>query len=226
MHCIELPGWAVERGRRMNRFERIDPARTALLAIDLQNAFTREGQIFGNVYARGILGNVNRLAGAVRAAGGHVVWTRQTIGRAPPLAVPSWQFDVGDPVVRAAIDALTAGADGHQLHGALDVRDGDIVLNKYRYSAFIRDASEIDALLRRHDVEWLIIAGTLTNVCCESSARDAYMMGYRVLFAADATAAVTDAEHNAALLNLCLNFADVRSTEALLTLIGACRTAA
>jgi len=53
----------------------------------------------------------------------------------------------------------------------------------------------------------LIITGTLTNVCCESSARDAYMLGYKVLFASDATAAVSDAEHNAALTNLRLNFA-------------------
>lgn len=205
----------------MNRFDRIDPARTALLAIDLQNAFIGEDQIFGNAYARGILGNVNRLARALRAAGGRVVWTRQTVDRAPPRAAAPWQFDARDPVVKAAMDALTEGAFGHRLHDALDIHRDDIVLNKYRYSAFIRDASEIDLLLREHGVAWLIIAGTLTNVCCESSARDAYMMGYRVLFAADATAAVTDAEHNASLLNLCLNFADVRSTEALLTLIGA-----
>lgn len=46
------------------------------------------------------------------------------------------------------------------------------------------------------------------------------MLGYRILFASDATAAVTDAEHNASLLNVCLNFADVRTTDALIALVG------
>jgi nicotinamidase-related amidase len=219
MHRIDLPDWAVERGRRMNRFDRIDPRRTALLAVDLQNAFTRPGEVFANSHACDILPNVNRLAKALRNAGGYIVWTRQTFTFEPPRAQPRWQFDATDPFVRKAMDALSDGADGQRLHDALNIHADDVVLNKYRYSAFIQGASDIDTALIRRNVDTLIVAGTLTNVCCESSARDAYMLGYRVLFAADATAAVTDAEHNAALLNLCLNFADVRTTEHLIGLI-------
>jgi ureidoacrylate peracid hydrolase len=92
-------------------------------------------------------------------------------------------------------------------------------MNKYRYSAFIRDSSDIETRLAALGVDTLIVTGTVTNVCCESTARDAYMLGYRVLFASDATAAKTDAEHNAALLNLRLNFADVKSTDALIALV-------
>jgi len=69
-------------------------------------------------------------------------------------------------------------------------------------------------------VDTLVIAGTLTNCCCESSARDAFMLGYRVLFAADATAAVSDEEHNAALLNLAVMFADVRRTDDIVALLA------
>ena len=220
MHRIDLPDWAVERGRRMNRFDRIDPDRTALVAIDLQNAFTRAGDVFGNTHACEILPDVNRLAKALRGKRGQVVWTRQTIAPEPPLAHPKWQFDESDAFVRRAMESLSDGAEGHRLNADADVRDTDLVLNKYRYSAFIQGASDIDARLRERCVNTLIIAGTLTNVCCESSARDAYMLGYRVLFASDATAAVTDAEHNASLLNLCLNFADVRTTAELLQLIA------
>jgi len=219
MHHIDLPAWAIERGRRMNFFERIDSRKTALLAVDLQNAFTRAGEVFANVHACDILPNVNRLANALRRAGGHVVWIRQTVTSDPPHAQPSWQYDANDPFVRKAMEALADGAPSHDLHDALAIDAADTVLNKYRYSAFIQGASDADALLRRRQVDTLIVAGTLTNVCCDSSARDAYMLGYRVLFAADATAAVTDAEHNAALLNLCLNFADVRTTDALIGLI-------
>ena len=112
------------------------------------------------------------------------------------------------------------GAEGHRLHDSLEIDDRDLVLNKTRYSAFIQGASDIGTVLEARGVDTLMIAGTLTNVCCESSARDAYMLGYRVLFAADATAAVTDAEHNAALLNLALNFADVRACTELHALIA------
>jgi len=221
MNQIELPAWAIERGRRLNSFDRIDPARTALIAIDLQIAFTLAGEVFGNANARDIIPNVNRLANAMRAAGGHVLWTRQTVTRELPYAYPEWQYDATDPFVARAIADLTDGAASHQLHEALEVHPDDIVLNKYRYSAFIRDSSDIESRLAALNVDMLIITGTLTNVCCESSARDAYMLGYKVLFASDATAAVSDAEHNAALTNLRLNFADVKSTDALIALIEA-----
>jgi nicotinamidase-related amidase len=221
MHQIDLPDWAVERGRRLNSFDRIKPARTALIAIDLQRAFTVAGEVFGNENACDILPNVNRLARALRKAGGHVVWTRQTVTRTGPQAHPDWHYDPGDPFVKRAMDALTEGAAGHQLHDAVELHPSDLVLNKYRYSAFIQGSSDIDPYLAARGIETLIIAGTLTNVCCESSTRDAYMLGYRVLFASDATAAVTDIEHNASLMNVRLNFADVKSTDALLSLIGA-----
>ena len=223
MHRIELPAWAVERGRRMNCFDRIAPARTALVAIDLQNAFTLPDQVFGNPHACDIIPAVNRLAAAQRAAGGQVVWTRQTISRVPSTAYPPWQYDAADPFVARALAALSPGADGHALHAGLEIHPTDLVVDKYRYSAFIRHGSDLDEQLRVLGIDTLIIAGTLTNVCCESTARDAYMLGYRVLFAADATAAVTDAEHHAALLNLCLNFADVRDTDALLAMLEAAR---
>jgi nicotinamidase-related amidase len=69
----------------------------------------------------------------------------------------------------------------------------------------------------------VVITGTLTNLCCESTAREANMAGYKVIVVSDATATVTDAEHNAALLNLRLNFADVRRTREVLSMIAAAK---
>jgi len=220
MHQVRIPLWALERGRLMNYFADIDRVRTALIAMDMQNAFTVAGQVFANPHACDIIPNVNRLAAATRAAAGTVFWTRQTISDQAPYAYPAWQFDARIPMVKKAMAALREGADGHRLHEAMQVQPEDLVVNKFRYSAFIANASELHELLQRRGIDTLIIAGTLTNVCCESSARDANMLGYKILFASDATAAVTDEEHNAALLNLCLNFADVRPTEALLSLLG------
>ncbi len=116
---------------------------------------------------------------------------------------------------------MTAGAPGHGLYAAMDVAAGDLVLDKHRYGAFSCPCGALPRALERLGVAMLVIAGTLTNVCVESTAREANMAGYKVVVAADATAAVTDAEHNAALLNLRLNFADVRRTRELLRMIEA-----
>ncbi len=101
----------------------------------------------------------------------------------------------------------------------MQVGTADRVLNKYRYSAFARHSFGLDGILQEQGIDTLIIAGTLTNCCCESTARDANMLGYKVLFLSDATAAVTDEEHNAALLNLQIMFADVRTTDEVLRLL-------
>lgn len=220
MHLIDLPGWAVQRGRPLLRIDALDIARTALLGIDLQNAFIVPGQVFANPHALDIVARVNQLAAAFRHAGGQVMWTRQTVDDAPGRADPRWLALAGDPWVERAKSALRAGSQGHALHAGIQQGAADTVIDKYRYSALLPNASDLDARLRSRGIDTLIITGTLTNCCCESTARDAYMLGYRVLFVADATAAVTDAEHNAALLNLCLMFADVRLGDEVLELIA------
>jgi nicotinamidase-related amidase len=122
--------------------------------------------------------------------------------------------------VRAAVDAMIAGAPSHAIHSAMDVRDGDLVLDKYRYSAFMCPAGALQRTLEGLDVDTLVIAGTLTNCCCESTARDGNMLGYKIVFLADATSTNTDEEHNAALLNIRLLFGDVRRTADLAAMIA------
>jgi ureidoacrylate peracid hydrolase len=68
-------------------------------------------------------------------------------------------------------------------------------------------------MLQERGIDTLIITGTATNVCCESTARDAMQMNYKVIFVSDGNAAMTDAEHNATLNNMLNLFADVMSTE-------------
>jgi nicotinamidase-related amidase len=220
-HEVDLPNWAVARGSGLNLFDAIDPARTALVVIDMQRVFLCAQEVFGNPYALGVIPAVNRLAAAMRNAGGRVIWTRQTVSAAPPRAMPAWQYDLSDPRVARAVEAMTTGAHGHELHPAMAVGPDDIVIDKYRYSAFLCPDRALEQTLTEHGIEMLVIAGTLTNVCCESTARDGNMMGHKVILVSDATAAVSDAEHNAALLNLRLTFADVRSTDAVCAMLGA-----
>ena len=220
-HRIRLPRWARERGGALNDFPALEPGRTALVNIDMQAAFLAEDQPYGSAQAREIVGGVNALGRAMRAAGGPVIWTRQTYTSEPPLAPPEWQYDPARPGVAAGMAALTAGSSGHGLYAGAEFAQGDLVVDKYRYGAFSCPAGALPEALERLGVAMLIITGTLTNCCVESTAREANMAGYKVIVAADATSAVTDAEHNAALLNLRINFADVRRTAELLAMIRA-----
>jgi nicotinamidase-related amidase len=219
MHKVVLPEWAIDRGKWLNSFGAIVPASTALLVIDMQAAFVTPGEVFGNPNALEIIPRVNQLVHAMREAGGTVIWTRQTVSNEAPLAMAPWQYDAGDARVRRALDALAPGAAPHDVHADLDQMPGDTVIDKYRYSAFACPAKGLEQVLQNSGIEMLVIAGTLTNVCCESTARDAYMRGYKVIVLSDATAAVSDEEHNAALLSLRLHFSDVLDSSGVISML-------
>ncbi len=224
MHRIAIPSYAIERALarrgRLHPFDTIDPARTALVVVDLQNGFMAPGQPAETPLAREIVPAVNRLADATRAAGGTVVWIQNTI---TPESIQSWSVWFGDfgtgewgPRMQRA---FTPGDFGHAIYPGLQVRPGDLTVRKTRFSAFVQGASDLDAILRARGIDTLIIVGTATNVCCESTARDAMMLNYKVFFVSDANACRTDEEHNATLAIMMVMFADVRSTDEMIALL-------
>jgi ureidoacrylate peracid hydrolase len=170
--------------------------------------------------ARDIVPNVNAISQAVRAAGGVNYFLQFTT---PVGDLDSWstfyeRFSTG--VAKGHQDAFTPGAHHWQLWPALDVDETvDKMIEKRRFGAFIPGTCDLDEQLRAHGIDTLIITGTLSNCCCESTARDAMQMNYRVIFATDANAALTDEEHNATLHNMAFLFADVMSTQEILKLL-------
>jgi len=205
-----------QRGR-LNRYDRLIGPKTALVVIDLQNVFMLPGMPVEVPTAREIVPNVNKLAAATRAAGSKVVWVKMCLeGQAEAWSV----FFDGDPR-RGTLAELTPGAHGFELYGDLDVRPEDAVVVKRRYSAFIQGSSDIDRQLREAGVDTVIVVGTLTNVCCESSARDAMMLNYRLVFVSDANAALSDAEHNASLGTILRVFGDVATSDEVIALLSA-----
>lgn len=216
MHKINWPP-ANSNWGSMNRFETAHGPSTALIVIDLQAAFVEKGYPAYGPHAADAVAPSNRLAAAVRAAGGVVVYTRHATLDDPVRGPPAWQRERAD--LAAYFASLEPGSAGYALDAGLDVRDEDLVVDKVRYSAFLPISSPLDEMLRARGVDTVIITGTVTNVCCESSARDAHMLGYRVFFIADATAAATDEAHNASLAILGTVFADVRTTEAMMALL-------
>src|SRR5713101_6875932 len=111
-------------------------------------------------------------------------------------------FPAEVPMARTIVpnlNRLAEASEGFKMLPALDVRSDDLRLKKVKYSAFIEVSSGIDAALKTRNVDTVLIAGTMTNVCCESSARDAMMLGYEAALISDCNASLTDEEHGAAL---------------------------
>ena len=108
----------------------------------------------------------------------------------------------------------TALAPGNQtVWSELEVADADHTVIKNRYSALIAGSSQLERLLRSLDIDTVLIAGTKTNVCCESTARDAMMLDFKVVMLSDCCAALSDDEHRSALENIFQQFGDVSTAE-------------
>jgi len=225
MHKVAISPEALEfavrqRAGAAHIFETIDLARTAHLVVDLQNGFMEPGAPVEVPCAREIVDQVNAISAAVREAGGINVFLRMTATQESLVSWSNWFRYFHNPASTAGmLEAFAPGAHHWQLWPALDVQDTDIKVEKTRFGAFVPGASKLHETLQARGIDTLIITGTLTNCCVESTAREANMAGYKVIVAADATSAITGAEHNAALLNLRISFADVRRTAELLQMI-------
>jgi ureidoacrylate peracid hydrolase len=225
LHRIELPDYVAERVRSRRggeaAFPSILPKRTALVVVDLQNGFMAEGQPAEMPTARAIVPNVNRLAAATRASGGTVVWMKNTYDAEAAMTWSVWRghFATGDWGQRME-QAFTPGNWGYEIYADLDVQPGDLVIPKRRFSALVQGSSSLDTVLRQHGIDTLIIVGTATNVCCESTIRDGMMMNYKCIMVSDANACRTDAEHNATLATVAVLFGDVRSTDEVIALLA------
>ena len=101
----------------------------------------------------------------------------------------------------------------HRLWPALDVAAADLFVDKCRLSAFIHGSSKLHDLLVERHIDTLIIVGTFINLCCESTARDAMMVNYRVLMVDDANATLNEMTHRATLDTIFTYLGDAQSTE-------------
>jgi ureidoacrylate peracid hydrolase len=213
---------ATHRRGRLELFDTIDAGRTALLVIDMQQAWLAAGAPFETPPARALIPAINRLAAALRRRAGMVVWIQHTSGR--PGEIGHWplyfQHFIREERRAAAIAALALGAPLHALDPALEVSSGDLVLLKYRFSAFVRTPHDLEAMLAARNIDTVIVTGTATNVCVESTVRDAMMRDFRVFMPHDAVAALDPEAHLAGVRNVMQSFADVRPVEALLALLG------
>jgi ureidoacrylate peracid hydrolase len=215
----EIVERVMARRGRLHLFDALDPKKSALVVIDMQNAFVAPGAPMEVPAARAIVAPINRLAAELRKRGVTVIWVshqnakdgRDWSGFFDSFIAPGRRAD--------AAAALSAGAELQKLWPELNVAPGDLRLSKNRYSALIGGSSSLEKSLKGKGLDTLLIAGTKTNVCVECTARDAMMLDYKVVMLSDCTAALSDDEQRATLENVIQQFGDVLTSNEALALL-------
>lgn len=222
MHQVSIPQHIIDRVRavrgRDHIFDSIDMSKTAHVIVDMQVGFVAEGAPIEVPMTRQISDTINTISRTVRDRGGVNVFTRYTYDPTEKLSWDTWFKTLG--VTQLAAQAkMGPGQPDWELDPSMEVDASDIIVDKTRFSAMIPGTCDMDEQLKARGVDTLIITGTLTNCCCESTARDAQQMGYKIIFMSDANATLSDEEHLGTLLSMYTIFADVMDTPYLLDLI-------
>ncbi|WP_067520416.1 isochorismatase family cysteine hydrolase [Nocardia uniformis] len=211
---IEAREYARQEARRGRRFAYPDlvPATTALVVIDMVPFHVAD-----NLYCRGIVPNINRLAATLRTVGGTVAWVLPGTSEPSRAAIEFF----GPTIAESFRSSGGFGPPPARLWSELVVDEGDVFVDKTAFSAFFPGRCVLPQHLEQRGIDTVLITGTVTNVCCESSARDASTLGFRVIMVADANAARRDQDHNATLHTIYRSFGDVRPTSDVLGMIRA-----
>ena len=195
MHSYTVPTSIRERVIRLqgklHAADTINAARTALVVIDMQNHYVAEGFPNEAPVAREIVPNINRMAAALRAAGGSVVWIQTTSVGALEKWASHHKYKLTPEAAARRLKSLSEDSEGFKLFAKLEPQPDDLYVG----------------------IDMILIAGTKTNVCCETTGRDASMLGFRVVLLSDGTATVTDEEHAGALNNFQVSFGDVMTVD-------------
>jgi nicotinamidase-related amidase len=187
-------------------FMKPDPEKTALLVIDMQRCFLEPGASAFTQGAPPILPNVRRLIETFRESDLPVIFSTHVH--------KDLKYDGGMMAQWWGSNIMEGTAEA-EIHPAISPTPEDKVIVKHRYSAFYN--TDLELTLRCLGTKDLVIAGVMTNLCCESTARDAFFRDFRVFFLLDATGAVTEEFHLSTLINLAYGFAYVTDTDEMLS---------
>lgn len=193
---------------------RLDPATTAVVVIDMQNAYASPGGYvdvagFDIAGAASVIGRIGQVLDTARAAGMPVVylqngWDADYVEAGTPRS-PNWHKSNALKTMRARPELqgqfLARGGWDYELVDALAPKPGDIRVHKTRYSAFFN--SQLDSVLRSRGIRAIVFVGIASNVCVESTLRDAFHLEYFSVMLADATHHLgPDFVHQATLYNV------------------------
>ncbi|MBC7107322.1 MAG: isochorismatase family protein [Methanomassiliicoccales archaeon] len=204
-HISKADKWLEILRPYLRRFRRekisFVPEKSALLIIDMQRFFLDPKSHAYLPDGIQILENVRKLLHAYRASSLPIIFTRHALLRKQdPGAMGRWWRDIifEDDAMSSIVEELKPLPD-------------EIVIRKTRYSAFAN--TDLDQVLRNLGVTQLVITGVMTHLCCETTARDAFVRDFDVFFVIDATATRNEDLHLSSLKNLCDGFAILVKSE-------------
>lgn len=191
---------------RLLRASTFRPEDAALLVVDMQKYFLDPDSHACAASAAAVVPRIEALVQAFRACRLPVLFTRHlnTPEKAGNMGI--WWGDLIDPK-----SPLSRIAEPFM------PEDGEMVI-KSRYDAFW--GTDLESRLRGRGVGRLVVTGVLTHLCCETTARSAFIRDFRVYFPADGTATYDEGHHRAALLNLAHGFAEVTTVNRILDALG------
>ncbi|MEL7562401.1 isochorismatase family protein [Dehalogenimonas sp. 4OHTPN] len=200
--------WLERIGACNRHVMELKPGNSALLVIDMQNFFLDPASPSFTCGGTAILPAVKRLVAAFRRASRPVIFTRHVHHPANlDSGIMQWWWE----------GMCLEGSPDSEIHPELASLPNEKVVLKHRYSAFYN--TDLETVLRCLKVEDLVITGVMTNMCCESTARDAYFRDYRVFFPADANGSINEEMHLASLINLAFGFAYVTNSGSIVSQI-------
>ncbi len=185
---------------------RLVPDKAALLVIDMQLFFLDPASPTFTCGGLAILPTVRRLVSAFRERKRPVIFTKHVHHpQGLDAGIMRWWWQ----------GMCQEGSPESEIHDAVAPLPDEKVILKHRYSSFYN--TDLETVLRCLKVEDLVVSGIMTNLCCESTARDAYYRDYRVFFLADGTGSINEEMHRASLLNLAFGFAFVTTADEILS---------
>lgn len=199
------------------RLPDLSGARPALLVTDMQEYFLNPSSHAFIPSAEAIIPNIHRLIHHFEKNSYPVIFTKHVNTDEDASNMKTWWHDLITP--NSPLVPLSPCLHVPQspcLH--VPRSPGPLVLQKNQYDAFHN--TPLDRLLREKEIDTLVICGVMTNLCCETTLRSAFVKGYRTLFPVDATAAYRRDYHISTFINLCFGFTPLITTLGLLNTIG------
>ena len=217
----EIIDRVLARRGKLHLFDRFVPEETAVVVIDMQPTFVAPGAPAEVPAARGIVATIQRLANAMRPLGVLIFWFIHANSQTEKGSDWNGFFDyfVADDLREKTLVSLKPGNPDTLLWHTFETDADDIFLFKNRCSALIQGSSDLQKVLNDRGIRNLLVTGTKTNVCCEATARDAMMLDYNTVMISDATAALSNDEHRAALETFIQQFGDVMTADETLQLV-------
>jgi ureidoacrylate peracid hydrolase len=209
----------IARRKKYHWFNELDASKTALVVIDMQNTFCEPNSPAEVPQSREIVDPINKFAKTLREKGAQVIWVLHANSQVGDKSDWELFFNnvVADEVKSRTIASLSP--EKQKVWKDLTVDQRDITVIKNRYSALISGSSSLERVLRNLGIDTILIAGTKTNICCESTARDGMMLDFKIVMVEDCCAALSDDEHQATLESIIQQFGDVRTSESILEIL-------